>query len=217
MNIKQNKWKTAAALAAGTAILILLSQIFRRGGMTAFFMKWLENVVFLCILAAAAAKPDRRGFKFAATLAALSLLEVFGEEVYYALAPYSWAVMPGTATIGVYVLFMAAISLLLCRESLRERADRVRDFSLPDVLACALLLAVSAALLVKAGKSYEACYESLFSGGAADMFSMMTSNAINWINAAYLAVRLVSKAVCVWAVAYGVFGLENPDDVSAQK
>ncbi|MCB6608915.1 hypothetical protein V3C10_12265 [[Clostridium] symbiosum] len=70
---------------------------------------------------------------------------------------------------------------------------------------------------MKAGKSYEAYYENLFSGGAADMFSLMTSNAINWINAAYLAVRLISKAVCVWAMACGVFGMENRDNVSAQE
>lgn len=211
MNIKPDKWKTAVALAAGTAILILLSRIFRLGGLTAIFMKWLENAVFLCILTAAVTEPDLRVYKFAVSLAALSLLEVIGEEVYYAFAPYSWAVMPGTATIGIYVMFTAAISLLLCRESFRERRDRVRDFRLPDVLACALLLAASAAVMVKAGKSYEAYYESLFSGGAADLFSMMTSNALNWINIAYLAVRLVSKAACVWALACGVIGFKKPE------
>lgn len=40
---------------------------------------------------------------------------------------------------------------------------------------------------------------------------MMTSNALNWINIAYLAVRLVSKAVCVWALACGVIGFKKPE------
>lgn len=221
MRIHQNKGAIAAALILVVLLLLKLPFFITRARLPELALagKWLESALFLAILVLATFRKNQRTGKLWLILGGISLagtlLNLLLKEAATKVLPNT-AIATGMPDMSINLFILVMMSMILCWRILKEKEGRFQILRPIELLICLILLGIADAFLILIGIYYGHFYANIFSGGSTfDLFSIMTSSMMELINQISLAAFLISEAVCIWGLAYGVFGVPrvNSEDL----
>lgn len=228
MGMKRAQWILAAALLLAVNVLLMLASAADLVEWGELVIRGVETAVFLGLLGAAVRGVkgmDRRVWLGIAVMSAVDLpLELLSWHFWNGFVPAAFLRMAAdvifisAGELITCVLLMAAMSLLLHRDCLRQRGTRLRTFGRLEFRLCLTLLAVfiAAAILAQWCQTYffmKRHQQMLQQMQNLDplailgtMLSMSTSSRMIWVDDVYRACRLLLKALCIWVTACGVLG-----------
>ncbi len=231
MGEKRRKWILAAALLLAVDVLLLPSRAVERADWGEMLIRGVETAVFLAILGAAVKGVKSMGLRVwlgtAAMAGAAMPLELLSWHLWSGIAPEAFfraakvVILISAGELLTVLLIIAAMSLILYRNELRNRGARLQTLGKTEWFLCLALMItfVAAGILaqwyqvVSFLNMHRQFMEQVQSGDPmvilGSLVGMTTSPRMVWMKDVYRACRLLLKALWIWVMACGILGLPN--------